>query len=530
MQTCDEKGGLEKVKHDDVISSLVRSLVAWGMWHDLGEEEDYIPLCNTFFGLLGVEEPSGEGRQLESPEEILTLLEELASLLRERGHPWGDMEGEKFVSRIMGVLTPRNSEVNRRFREEESRAGAQEAVDWFYRISSNSLYIRHNLVARNLHWKVPSTYGTMQITINCSKPEKDPRDIRAARERRSSSYPPCLLCVENAGYWGHPGHPERSNHRLLALEIDGEPWYLQFSPYVYYHQHSILLSREHRPMAITDRSIPRICAFLERFPHMFLGSNGDLPIVGGSILGHDHFQGGAWHFPVEDASVWGRARHGAVTLELLRWPLSIIRLRSEDPRMLEELGWQLIQFWRGYEDPECQILPFTEDAQGREEHSTVTLIGRRREKAWEMDLVLRNNRTTRERPEGLFHVHPRRHHIKKENIGLIEVMGLAVLPGRLKRELEQLREVLEGSRKREDLPENFPHLAWLESLQKEFPAPLEPSRGEDLLRRRCGEIFCQGLEDCGVFPDTPSGRRGMRRFLERAAKQCSLPGKFLELE
>ncbi|HOO63904.1 MAG TPA: hypothetical protein PK364_08275, partial [Synergistaceae bacterium] len=289
------------------ISSLVRSLVIWAIRKGLEEGEDYVLLCNTLFGLLGVEEPSPEeGEAPETSKEMLSLLRKLRNLLRERGHAWGNLEEEKFVSRIMGVLTPRSSEVMRRFREKESREGSREAVDWFYRFSSDTFYIRHDLVARNLHWKVPSSYGTFQITVNCSKPEKDPREIRAARERRSSSYPSCLLCVENVGYWGHPGHPERSNHRILPLEIQGETWYLQFSPYVYYHQHCILLSREHRPMSISDRSIPRICAFLERFPSMFLGSNADLPIVGGSILGHDHFQGGSWHFPVEDASAWGR--------------------------------------------------------------------------------------------------------------------------------------------------------------------------------------------------------------------------------
>jgi len=518
------------VRNHDRISSLVRSLVAWGIRSDLGEAEDYLPLCNTFFGLFGVEEPSGVFEELETSGEILALLGELGSLLREKGHPWGDLDEEKFVSRVMGVLTPRNSEMNRRFGEQELLGGGQRAVDWFYRLSSNSFYIRHDLVARNLHWQVSSSYGTLQITINCSKPEKDPRDIRAAREKRSSSYPPCLLCVENAGYWGHPGHPERSNHRLIALDILGEPWYLQFSPYVYYHQHCILLSREHRPMAITNRSIPRICAFLERFPSMFLGSNGDLPIVGGSILGHDHFQGGAWHFPVEDASVWGRVRQKNCTLEVLRWPLSVLRLRSENPRILEDAGERIIECWRRYEDAESRIIPFTEDSRGREEHNTVTLMGRRRDKAWEIDLVLRNNRITPERPEGLFHVHPRRHHIKKENIGLIEVMGLAVLPGRLRVELELVREVLEGIRKMGDLPENFAHVAWTESLKKEFPDALAFSQAEELVRRRCGEIFLRGLEDCGVFPDTPSGHRGMKRFLAEAAKNLDMPLNLQEVD
>lgn len=512
------------------ISSLVRSLVIWAIRKGLGEGEDYVLLCNTLFGLLGVEEPSPEeGEAPETSKEMLSLLRKLRNLLRERGHAWGNLEEEKFVSRIMGVLTPRSSEVMRRFREKESREGSREAVDWFYRFSSDTFYIRHDLVARNLHWKVPSSYGTFQITVNCSKPEKDPREIRAARERRSSSYPSCLLCVENVGYWGHPGHPERSNHRILPLEIQGETWYLQFSPYVYYHQHCILLSREHRPMSISDRSIPRICAFLERFPSMFLGSNADLPIVGGSILGHDHFQGGSWHFPVEDASAWGRGRVGNCMVEMLRWPLSILRLRSDDPRALEEWGGRIIQAWRSYGDPESKILPFTEHGEVREEHNTMTLIGRRRERAWEMDLVLRNNRTTPERPEGLFHVHPRRHHIKKENIGLIEVMGLAVLPGRLKKELEDVREVLEGTRRVGDLPEDFPHLAWAEALRKEAGAPLSSEKAGDLVRRRCGDIFLRGLEDCGVFPDTPPGRRGMKRFLEFLERDLQIPLKFQEI-
>ncbi len=515
------------------VSSLVRSLVIWGIRNNLVEEEDRILLGNTLFGLLDVEDPSEdfpeESGVPENLREVLALLEELRELLREKRHPWGDLEEEKFVSRLMGVLTPRNSEVIRGFLRKEAQGGPEEAINWFYRFSSNTLYIRHDGVARNLHWEVPSSYGTFQITVNCSKPEKDPREIRAAREKPDSPYPRCLLCIENAGYWGHPGHPERSNHRLIPLEICGETWYLQFSPYVYYHQHCILLSREHRPMAISDRSIPRIFAFLERFPHMFLGSNADLPIVGGSILGHDHFQGGCWRFPVEDASIWGRGRTGSVTLETLRWPLSILRLRGPDPRALEEMGGRIIEIWRSHEDEESKIFPVTEGAEGREEHNTVTLIGRRRNQLWEIDLVLRNNRTAPARPEGLFHVHPRRHHIKKENIGLIEVMGLAVLPGRLKKELEQVREVLEGVREIRDLPEIFPHLEWLRLLEKEISGPLSSSEAENLVCRKCGEIFIHALEDCGVFPDTSSGHRGMRRFLERVASALEKPLTFQEL-
>lgn len=502
-------------------TQAIRALVAAGKSCGLLGELDDLATTNALFALFGLDEPDGGDAADLSDLDVLENIELLRRFALGRKLHHLDLPPEKFVSRVMGYLTPRPSEVVEAFRRRFDLEGARAAVDWFYRFSQNTRYVRADLAARDLTWTAPTRYGELQITINRSKPEKDPRDIRAAGERSAAGgYPRCVLCVENVGYAGRPGFPERSNHRLIPLDLAGERWFLQFSPYVYYPQHCILLSEEHRPMRIDEDTFERILAFLQRFPHMFLGSNADLPIVGGSILSHDHFQGGVWHFPIETASVLEQWRLGEIAAEILHWPLSTLRLRGRDSEELVRLGSSLLRAWRDYEDPERGIL-----AEGlwngkRERHNTITVIGRRRNEAFELDLVLRNNRCDETHPDGIFHVHADKHHIKKENIGLIEVMGLAILPPRLEAGLDRMVSLLCGELPLASLADDFPHRAWAKDLLARVGRVADRTGAWTILRRDVARIFAEGLEDCGVFKPDEEGLRGWRRFLAAWKARC----------
>lgn len=498
----------------------IRNLVAAGRERGLLGELDDLAAMNALLSLFGLDEPGGNDTD-SSGEGVMESVDILRRFALERKLSHLDLPPEKFVSRVMGSLTPRPSEVIRTFRRKLDEGGPQAAVDWFYRFSRDTCYVRTDLAARDLSWRAPTRYGALQITINRSKPEKDPRDIRAAGERPAAGgYPQCVLCVENVGYAGRPGFPERSNHRLIPLDLGGERWFLQFSPYVYYPQHCILLSEEHRPMRIDEGTFVRILAFLRHFPHMFLGSNADLPIVGGSILSHDHFQGGVWNFPIETASVAEQWRLGETTAEILHWPLSTLRLRGRDPGELVRLGNSLLRTWRDYGDPERGILAEGMWNGRREPHNTVTVIGRRREEECELDLVLRNNRCDEAHPDGIFHVHADKHHIKKENIGLIEVMGLAILPPRLEAGLDRVASLLLGELSLASLPDDFPHRAWAKKLLARVGRV--PNRGSawTILRREVAEVFAEGLDDCGVFKAGEEGLGGWRRLLAAWRVRC----------
>ncbi len=488
------------------------TLVAYGLRRGLLGELDDIVVRNALLGLFGIEEPGSEEPRPGADE--MESLEVLRTYAEERNIPHLSLPAEKFVSRVMGLLTPRNSEVAREFRRILADGRPAEAVDWFYRFSADTKYVRTDLVSLDRKWTTDTPYGSLQITINRSKPEKDPRDIRAAGERPNEDrYPKCLLCAENAGYQGRPGHPERSNHRIVPLELSGERWYLQFSPYVYYHQHCIVFSEEHRPMRVGTSTFSRICDFITAFPGMFMGSNADLPIVGGSILSHDHFQGGTWKFPMEDAPAVRAWRADGVTMELLRWPMTAIRLRSAERTSVESLGEKILLSWREYEDPKRGILAATENNGVKEAHNTVTVIGRRRGTEYEVDLVLRNNLCDEEHPDGIFHAHKERHHIKKENIGLIEAMGLAILPSRLESGLETVASVLSGRTMLKDLPDSFPHRAWTAELAVRFGTGLAQNEAERVVQGEVGSVFCGVLEDCGVFKTTRDGTEGVVHFL-----------------
>ena len=483
------------------------ALVRYGIGCGLIEQADACYVKNRLLEILRLDEAPAE-------EEIHAALPELLAALTDdavqRGLTGGSVtERDLFDTKLMGALTPYPHEVRAEFARRYA-ASPEAATDWFYRFSQDTNYIRRDRIARDLKWKYASPYGALDITINLSKPEKDPRDIAAAKAAPQSGYPRCLLCAENEGYAGRGNHPARQNHRILPLTLDGSQWYLQYSPYVYYNEHCIALNAEHRPMHIDGVTFRRLLDFVTIFPHYFIGSNADLPIVGGSILSHDHFQGGRYRFAMEEAPVEREVRFAdfpAVRAGVVCWPMSVIRLTSADRAQLLALAERILARWRGYSDPEAGVFAETDGVP----HNTITPIARRRGADYELDLVLRCNITTPELPLGVFHPHPELHHIKKENIGLIEVMGLAVLPARLKKELEGVRTaILTGVDLRQDETLGK-HADWVDELRQRYD--FTPENTEDILRQEVGAVFTRVLEDAGVFKRNDAGQRAFGRFL-----------------
>ncbi len=417
-----------------------------------------------------------------------------------------------FDTRLMGELTPPPSEVIRRFREAYARS-PEEGTRYFFSLSQATNYIRTDRVKKDLRWVVSTEYGDLEITVNLSKPEKDPKAIAAALTQKAAEYPKCLLCRENEGFAGHLTRPARQNHRLLPLSLAGERWYLQYSPYVYYSEHCIVLNERHTPMKIDRGTFDRLLDFVTVFPHYFIGSNADLPIVGGSILTHDHFQGGRHEFAMAKAPVERElsfAGYGDVAAGIVRWPLSVIRLRSADRERLASLADRILTAWRGYSDPDAFIFAETDGVP----HNTLTPIARRRGGDYELDLVLRNNITTEEHPLGYFHPHAELHHIKKENIGLIEVMGLAVLPARLKTELSRLAELLVSGGDPAADPLTEKHAAWAAEIAAAHGPFSDREETDAVLREEVGKVFCRVLCDAGVYKCTEEGRRAFLRFTD----------------
>ncbi|THF77511.1 UDP-glucose--hexose-1-phosphate uridylyltransferase [Cohnella fermenti] len=424
-----------------------------------------------------------------------------------------------FDARIMGLLMPRPSETNAEFRRIAAEQGVKAATDWFYKLSIDSNYIRMDRIRKNGYWRHATEYGELEITVNLSKPEKDPKEIALLKTLPQASYPKCLLCKENVGYAGRVDHPARQNIRVLPVGLQGAEWFFQYSPYVYYNEHSIILCGEHVPMRISAETFARLLDFVESFPHYFVGSNADLPIVGGSILNHDHFQGGRHVFPMEKAGVdrWqAHASEAAVTAGIVKWPLSVIRLRSADRAALLRVSGSILDAWRGYSDPAAEVAAFT----GETPHNTITPIARMTDAGeYELDLVLRNNRTSEEHPDGIFHPHKELHHIKKENIGLIEVMGLAVLPGRLQDELARIAELLTGAAPYDagalaqaDHP-LAKHAPWIAELVSAHGTALGADAAAELLRAAVGDKFGVVLADAGVYKAGEAGRAAFGRFL-----------------
>ena len=407
-------------------------------------------------------------------------------------------------------MTPKPSQVIKEFRTyyEES---PKKATEFFYEFSQDTNYIRRDRVKKDMKWKVNSPYGEIDITINLSKPEKDPKAIAAAKNAKQSSYPKCQLCMENEGYAGRINHPARQNHRIMPLTINNSKWGFQYSPYVYYNEHCIVFNGQHVPMKIDKVAFTKLFDFVKQFPHYFLGSNADLPIVGGSILTHDHFQGGHYEFAMERAKIekeFTIPGYEDVKAGIVHWPLSVIRIQSKDEKRLIELADYILKKWRGYTDKEAYIFAETDGGP----HNTITPIARKKGDMYELDLTLRNNITTKECPLGLYHPHNEYHHIKKENIGLIEVMGLAVLPSRLKGEMEHLSECLvkgEDIRQHEDLKK---HASWVDEIKEKYQ-DINKENVEDILKEEIGQVFVKVLEDAGVYKCNEEGRKAFDRFI-----------------
>ena len=419
-------------------------------------------------------------------------------------------EKDLFDSRLMGLLTPRPSDVIGRFKSLYAE-NPKKATDYYYDLSRATDYIRTYRVVKDLKWKSATEYGELDITVNLSKPEKDPKAIAAAGKAKASGYPKCLLCREAEGYAGRIDYPGRANHRLIPLELNGENFFLQYSPYVYYNEHCIVLNAQHVPMKINKAAFCKLLDFVDLFPHYFLGSNADLPIVGGSILSHDHFQGGHYTFAMAKAEIECELSFPGfadVKAGIVKWPMSVIRLRCADKHRIAELADKILTAWRGYSDPSVTVFAETDG----EPHNTITPIARRRDGDFEMDLVLRNNLTTGEYPLGLFHPHQELHHIKKENIGLIEVMGLAVLPARLRDELGELGRRLAAGEELTASPLTEKHAPWAEELKKKYA--FTPENAEAILQKEVGEVFKTVLEHAGVFKRDAAGREAFLRFAE----------------
>ena len=491
------------------VSAAIRGLLDYAEERGLIESGDRTYCFNRLLEMLKLDAPDSEDEVLKA--ELPELLRVLTDSAVERGLiADGIVTRDLYDSLLMDAVTPRPHEVHRRFAEKYAES-PKAATDWFYDFSRDTNYIRRDRIARDRKWVYESDYGPLDITINLSKPEKDPRAIAAARQLPQTDYPKCQLCAENEGYAGRLNHPGRSNHRPVPIRVAGENWFFQYSPYVYYNEHCIVFNSRHVPMKIDRTAFEKIFSFLEQFPHYFVGSNADLPIVGGSILSHDHFQGGHYEFAMAKAPVEEEVRfpgYPGVRAGIVRWPLSVLRLRGADPEEVLNLAERVLGRWRGYSDESVFVLAETEGVP----HNTITPIGRRRREDYELDLVLRNNITTEEFPLGVYHPHQDLHHIKKENIGLIEVMGLAVLPARLKQELEVLKQaMLTGADLRAE-ETTAAHAEWAEEILRRRGFTAE--NAETVLQEEVGRVFQRVLEDAGVFKRDEQGRNAFRRFLE----------------
>ena len=492
------------------VYAAIGALTNYAISHGLAEEADRHYLVNALLEKLGLDDYETVGDvTFHGLDDILDTLVDYAAeqgLLKSESITGRDL----FDTALMGVVTPRPSEVIRTFRSLYGES-PEKATDWFYRFSQDTNYIRATRVAKDIRWSVPSEFGDIDISINLSKPEKDPRDIAAAKTAKQSAYPKCQLCLENEGYAGRMDHPARQNHRIIPVTINESHWGFQYSPYVYYNEHCIVLNGEHVPMKIDRAAFRKLFDFVGQFPHYFLGSNADLPIVGGSILSHDHFQGGRYEFAMAKApyeSKFTVPGYEDVEAGIVHWPLSVIRLRGEDDGRIIDLADHILQAWRGYTDEAAFIFAETDG----EPHNTITPIARKRDGKFELDLALRNNITTDECPLGVYHPHAEYHHIKKENIGLIEVMGLAILPARLKTEMALLAECLTGEKDLADYPELEQHAEWAKDIAARR-ADLSKDNVDEILKEEIGHVFVHVLEDAGVYKCTDEGRATFRRFI-----------------
>ncbi len=491
-----------------MVFEAITALVNYGEKNGLFEKSDRVFIINALIAALGLD----SFEEIESKKEY--TLPEILGMLLDYAVENGLCEDsvtyrDLFDTKLMGLLLPRPSEVTERFWD-AYRNSPESATEYYYALSKKSDYIREYRIANDIQWATKTPYGDMDITINLSKPEKDPKAIAAAASMKSTSYPPCMLCRENEGYYGRVNHPARENLRVIPLEIAGGEWFLQYSPYVYYNEHCIVLNGKHVPMVIDKSAFIKLFDFVRQFRHYFVGSNADLPIVGGSILTHEHFQGGRYTFamakaPVETPFVFEGFTD--VTAGIVRWPMSVIRLAGTDPERLTELADRILRAWRGYTDENAFIFAKTDGVP----HNTVTPIARFADGAYQLDLVLRNNITTDRFPDGVYHPHQEHHHIKKENIGLIEVMGLAVLPTRLNTELRLVKEAVLTGKPFSDDERISKHEAWVNEIVKR--RTMTADNAEAVLKDEVGKVFAEILEQCGVFARNDEGKAQLLRFL-----------------
>lgn len=496
-----------------MIQKNIRQLVQYGLLTGLIEKEDEIYTTNRLLELFQIDDLEDSDMDVTMNigdlEAVLGEMMDYAcekGLMTENGVVFRDL----FDTKIMSLLTPRPSEVIRVFQEKYER-DPKEATDYFYKLSQDTDYIRRYRIEKDQKWVSATQYGDLDITINLSKPEKDPKAIAAAKNAKQGGYPKCLLCMENEGYAGRVNHPARQNHRIIPVTINGSRWGFQYSPYVYYNEHCIVFNSQHIPMKIEHDTFCKLFDFVKQFPHYFVGSNADLPIVGGSILSHDHFQGGHYEFAMAKAPVertFTVPGFEDVKAGVVKWPMSVIRISHENSDRLVALADVILEKWRGYTDEAAFVFAETDG----EPHNTITPIARKRGDKFELDLVLRNNITTEEHPLGVYHPHAKLHHIKKENIGLIEVMGLAVLPARLKGEMERLAEAIlsgAGIRKDEELGK---HADWVEEFLPKYQ-DVRQDTIMDILHKEIGDVFMEVLEDAGVYKRDEAGQAAFDRFL-----------------
>ena len=507
-----------------MIQEKILKLVNYGLATGLVEKEDTIFTTNRLLELFQVDDIDDEVLQAwqaaptPSREEAEGYLEELLGELLDYAYENGIttensvVYRDLFDTKIMSMLMPRPSQVIKTFRDLYEKESPVAATDYYYRTSCDSDYIRRYRIKKDLKWTTETEYGTLDITVNLSKPEKDPKAIAAAKLAKQSGYPKCLLCKENEGYAGRVNHPARQNHRIIPITINNSDWFFQYSPYVYYNEHCIVFNSQHTPMKIERATFGKLLDFVETFPHYFVGSNADLPIVGGSILSHDHFQGGHYEFAMAKAPIEKEVSFVGfddVKAGIVKWPMSVIRLDCADKNRLIELADKILLAWRGYTDEAAFIFAETDG----EPHNTITPSARKRGDVYELDLVLRNNITAEEHPLGVYHPHAKLHHIKKENIGLIEVMGLAVLPARLKDEIAGLADAIVNGKDLRADAELEKHADWVDEFKGNYDS-ITADNVNDILQKEIGLVFSEVLEDAGVYKCTEEGRAAFQKFID----------------
>ncbi len=507
-----------------MIQTRILELAEYGLTTGLIEKDDKTYTINRLMELLEVDDiedsvfeefAKREPMTQESAEAALEgILEDMMSyaydkgIMKENSIVYKDL----FDTKIMGCLVARPSEIRAKFKDLYENESSLAATDYFYKLSCDSNYIRRQRIKKDQKWTTDTEYGTLDVTINLSKPEKDPKAIAAAKNAKQSAYPKCQLCAENEGYAGRVNHPARQNHRIIPVTINNSDWYFQYSPYVYYNEHCIVFNSKHTPMKIERATFGKLLDFVTNFPHYFVGSNADLPIVGGSILTHDHFQGGHYTFAMAKAPIEKEISfkgYEDVRAGIVKWPMSVIRISGADKDRLIDLADKILVAWRGYTDEEAFIFAETDG----EPHNTITPIARRRGEDYELDLVLRNNITTEEHPLGVYHPHAHLHHIKKENIGLIEVMGLAVLPARLKDEMAELADAIINGRDLRSTETLASHAEWTEGFLPKYDK-VDESNVMDIIHEEMGQVFKEVLECAGVYKCTEEGRKAFMRFVE----------------